>query len=392
MSHKKSYSHALQQNKSSDEYRFKRMKVESGKNMSWLKLTESLNKAKENAELLVKVKEEKERLLSEAKELQNKQKEELLSIYKEAEEASIAERKKKELIHQELVRKEEEKRKKEEAERQQQEKERIVKELQQAELDCKDQKASDEKGCFTFKLANYLISKYCGPWSGNGEVDSESLDKFDALKCHSTFGELMPNAVEMMCEVMDMKNAKMFVDAGAGRGKLALQVFLRFPNVQKIVAIELMKSRYDVGVKAVREIQKRWPMTFELQESKDGLSVFFSFRGQNRVLEMKNMDLFDLPKEEYQKTNVLLLETAISRTSEIRCKLLMNTPIGCHVFSYESYEKYGKVDIECRCGKCNVGFHLGMLKGERFMQIGCGLTFHTTWSPQTQFAMAKRIA
>jgi len=384
------------------------MSDKSGKMLDWRPVKESLGKRKENQEaMLLKAKAEKEEQLAK-KSPQADQLNERLIMMKNAD-AEVNEARKS------LASKEEEERKlqalKEEKDRNdkrsedeeerkfqalKEEKERNDKrskdQEKQEELDRRNQKDADKNGSLTVRTSSYLIVKYFGQWDENGEIDQPSLAKFDALRCRPSFGELRPCAVETMCDIMNMNTASMFIDAGSGRGKLALQVFFRYPNVKKIVAMELMKSRYDVGVAGMRNLQKNFPMTFDLEEHKDGTTVLFSFKGQNRVMEMKNMDLFDLPKETYQQADVLLLETAIMRHDEIRSKVLMQTKVGCHILSYEPYRNYGKVSIECNCGKnCNVGFHLGMMQGERFIDIGKDVTFHTTWGTNCEFAMAKRL-
>jgi hypothetical protein len=67
---------------------------------------------------------------------------------------------------------------------------------------------------------------YDDDWSRESDVDAASAKRANADGASTLFGEVMPAGVAKICDDQHLRasQARVFLDFGAGRGKLALQV------------------------------------------------------------------------------------------------------------------------------------------------------------------------
>lgn len=67
------------------------------------------------------------------------------------------------------------------------------------------------------------------------------------------YGELLPRGVNkaMGPKHLNAAKASTIYDLGMGTGKVAMQVFLQFPNLSRVYGIELSQGRFELG-EAVR--------------------------------------------------------------------------------------------------------------------------------------------
>lgn len=63
------------------------------------------------------------------------------------------------------------------------------------------------------------------------------------------YGELLPRGVNkaMGPRHLNATKAGTIYDLGMGTGKVAMQVFLQFPNVKRVYGIELSQARFELG-------------------------------------------------------------------------------------------------------------------------------------------------
>jgi SAM-dependent methyltransferase len=88
---------------------------------------------------------------------------------------------------------------------------------------------------------------------------------------------------------LDAASATSFYDLGMGLGKFCLQSFLTYPNLTKVVGVELSPTRYEVAAKALRSLASLNPKLFELREAGD--KVVQLWMGL-RLLEFRCQDLY----------------------------------------------------------------------------------------------------
>lgn len=89
------------------------------------------------------------------------------------------------------------------------------------------------------------------------------LDNAEAVKTKSSlaFGEVLPIGVDLALDAshLDARAASVFYDLGSGNGKFAIQAFLQFPNLTRVVGVELTFSRGIQGMCALSRLAKHAP-------------------------------------------------------------------------------------------------------------------------------------
>lgn len=72
---------------------------------------------------------------------------------------------------------------------------------------------------------------------------------FPTAKGSLLYGELLPRGVNkaMGPTHLDAAKARTVFDLGMGTGKVAMQVFLQFPNLTRVYGIELSQARFTLG-------------------------------------------------------------------------------------------------------------------------------------------------
>jgi len=97
------------------------------------------------------------------------------------------------------------------------------------------------------------------------------LSKFKKAKL--TFGEVLDAGVMRMLYNLGTINKKRFHDLGMGTGKMLLQTYLSFPNLQSCVGVELSKGRYMLAEQNLTRLLRRgWRgRKFRLVEFREGV-------------------------------------------------------------------------------------------------------------------------
>jgi len=80
-----------------------------------------------------------------------------------------------------------------------------------------------------------------------------------AKRAKLTFGEVLDSGVIRMLYNLGAIRKKKFHDLGMGTGKMLVQTFLAFPNLDKCVGVELSKGRYLLAEENLtRLLQSGW--------------------------------------------------------------------------------------------------------------------------------------
>jgi hypothetical protein len=107
-------------------------------------------------------------------------------------------------------------------------------------------------------VESFLSSLYLTTATNLGRTVTDDVDKEYAIKSGSSlcFGEIMPSGVEKMLDArhLDAQRATVIYDLGMGIGRVAIQTFFQYPNVQKVVGIEISPNRTKVGLDALQRL------------------------------------------------------------------------------------------------------------------------------------------
>lgn len=95
-----------------------------------------------------------------------------------------------------------------------------------------------------------------------------------------TYGELTLKGLKKLMRKIKTKN-KVFVDMGSGNGSVVINMVKTYPDIKKVIGIELNKERYDYSVKRVKnELKKSQQKKVEL--------IYGDFFGDD--IDYKNVD------------------------------------------------------------------------------------------------------
>lgn len=123
---------------------------------------------------------------------------------------------------------------------------------------------------------------------------------------------------------LNATNGKIIIyDLGAGRSKLILQTFLEFPNVTKIVGVELSTTRFEMGKTALLEYcslqnkesekQRSSCLTYKATSGDGKIEIVEtnSETKQLRSLEARIQNLFETANE-IDSADIVVCETVCS--------------------------------------------------------------------------------
>lgn len=224
-----------------------------------------------------------------------------------------------------------------------------------------------------------------------GHVCISSNDKFLAQQCNSDllYGEILPIGVSRALDEQHLNayNACVLYDLGSGCGKLAIQAFLQFSNLQYVCGIELSQSRSHKAFDALQRLNCKYgkPIlqqqqyshnnqtnmlrmnifnsdvltnqqnnneyivddTISSNESKEAYTDnsyntkhIFQRHGSNgiRTLELINGNMFDVINN-IHRADIIICETKIPESNYINlCQLINHCKIGCRILTYEDLD------------------------------------------------------
>ncbi len=168
-------------------------------------------------------------------------------------------------------------------------------------------------------------------------------DKFNAKfsKGSLLYGELLPRGANKAFSVshLDCSTARVLFDLGMGTGKIAIQAFLQFRNLEYVYGVELSEGRYKVAEEAMmRLVNLLGSDNFQIQKKTGKFimlieKVLVGSEEKYRLLHLECGNLFDVPNMEL--ADVVMLETDIpASTYPNLCQLLNQMHMGARTLSY----------------------------------------------------------
>jgi hypothetical protein len=106
------------------------------------------------------------------------------------------------------------------------------------------------------------------------------------------FGEFLVSGADKALDSahLNARNAKALYELGMGVGKLAMQAYLQFGNLEKVVGVELAETRFALAKKAVIKLVNLFPSRFKVTHSTEFMVRISD--DSDRVLEFRKQNLF----------------------------------------------------------------------------------------------------
>lgn len=159
------------------------------------------------------------------------------------------------------------------------------------------------------------------------------------------YGELLPRGANKAFgpKRLAAQDAAVLFDLGMGTGKIALQAFLQFRNLEYVYGIELSAGRYQVAEEAVqRMVALLGPDTFNVQ-IRPGQSIVVTEitpgeEGLGRVLHLERGNMFEITNIEL--ADIVMLETDIPlELHRDLCRMLGRMHEGAKTLTYLDLRK-----------------------------------------------------
>ena len=181
--------------------------------------------------------------------------------------------------------------------------------------------------CFTYQVG----------YSTDGHKCVDNLDMEEASQSGSSllYGEVLPQGVSLMLNKQHLAAAhsRTVYDLGMGTGKMALQAFLQFPNLRRVVGIEIAHSRYLLAERSLTTLVEFFPDVFSLVFWTKGEKVCLRTRNSERLLEYRRADLFRIGN--INDADIVVLQTDFPPiTYPGICKFVHALPQGTRVLTY----------------------------------------------------------
>lgn len=161
-------------------------------------------------------------------------------------------------------------------------------------------------------------------------------DDADATSTSLLYGEILPLGIDKALNKDHLRaaSAKLLLDMGMGTGKLAMQAFLQFINIERVVGVEICRSRYNIGEEALHRLQSHYPAEFTVTACEKGNLCILSGR-HGRRLEFYCADMFDMTKLHVWDADIIILQTNMhSQVYDLLCHTLARMKKNCRILSY----------------------------------------------------------
>lgn len=176
-------------------------------------------------------------------------------------------------------------------------------------------------------------------------IDDRDREEAAASGSDLLFGELLTDGVAKALDHMhlDVSQATTLCDLGMGIGKLAIQSWISHKSLKYVLGVELARTRYEIGEKALLNMVEMYPDAFKLKfrEYFDPKKLRIAIEDRNgRVLEFRKQNLFLVQDEGFKgglSADIIITETHFPEETTIRlCKHLSKMKSGARLLTYEN--------------------------------------------------------
>jgi len=225
-------------------------------------------------------------------------------------------------------------------------------------------------------------SLYRSNWGQEGDPrTSGENEQAEQQGASLLFGEILPSGVSKLLDKqhLDASTATTLVDLGCGMSKLILQSFLEYPNLNKVVGIELCRSRFLLGVNSLKILAAANPSIFNISVKDDFLELIMQSKNNSlRILRIYFGTLFNC-KEALDSDIVICQTNFPSKTQPELIKLLSSFKINTRILLYHTLRDLPGV---IPSGADTVYLNFNDERLAEYKQIApMDSHFPTTWSP-----------
>lgn len=204
--------------------------------------------------------------------------------------------------------------------------------------------------------------------AGHRCITPQDVKEACARNSDLLYGEVLPSGVDKMLDAnhLNAGNARVLYDLGMGLGKAALQAHLQYPNLVKIVGVELAFSRAEHAFNALRqasaEDDRKQVVVSQselvrivavtgatvqgkhLEERKQEASKPVRHKPLN-LIEFRRQNLFDA--KDASEADILILETKFNPSCWVELALYLTSTVkmGARMLTYENlnivYQEHG---------------------------------------------------
>lgn len=196
-----------------------------------------------------------------------------------------------------------------------------------------------------FKIFGGTIQETGHKTKGHCSLTEADRIMAKSLKGSLLYGELLPRGANKAFDPqhLNAKNAKVLFDLGSGTGKIAIQAFLQFRNLEYVFGIELSNGRYSIAEESVLNmtvllgkdsfdidlIPGRRIIVTEKPKDEDSSKRILHLECGN-MMSVRNIDLAD----------IVMLETDIPQVLHLKlCELIDGMHDGARILTYHDINK-----------------------------------------------------
>jgi hypothetical protein len=192
-----------------------------------------------------------------------------------------------------------------------------------------------------FKIYGSVIQETGHKTRGHVCLTDEDRDLMQQTKGSLLYGELLPRGANKAFGQgrLGCHDAAVLFDLGMGTGKIAIQAFLQFRNLQYVYGVELSVGRYNIAEEsALKMIDLLGKETFKIQSMKGRYIVITEILAggddeHGRVLHLECGDMFEVQNVDI--ADIVMLETDIPASLQPDlCQLLGKMHDGARTLTY----------------------------------------------------------
>lgn len=250
-----------------------------------------------------------------------------------------------------------------------------------------------------FKIYGGVIQETGHKTRGHVCLTDEDRENLNQTKGSFLYGELLPRGANkaFRSDRLDVARATSLFDLGMGTGKIAIQAFLQFRNLQYVYGVELSSGRYSIAEEAImRMVELLGPETLKVQNVPGRYIVVTELDDnecKGRVLHLECGDMFDV--NNIDAADIVMMETDVPLHLQPKlCQLLSRMRDGSRVLSYLDFRRFWSVET-CPFTQMENNRHLSdrfptswsVQRGHHFYLWTKGVKSGTVDSTQTESTM-----
>jgi len=196
-----------------------------------------------------------------------------------------------------------------------------------------------------FKMYGSVIQETGHKTRGHVCLTADDRDNVKNTKGSLLYGELLPRGANRAFDSQHLHcaTASVLFDLGCGTGKIAVQAFLQYRNLEYVYGVEISAGRYSVAEEAIIHMVELLGEDDFIVEVRRGQSIVIKERNLEdssrcRMLKIECGNMMDVT--DISRADIVMLETDIPQELQSQlCALLHNMPEGSRTLTYLDMRK-----------------------------------------------------